>query len=89
MKTTSKIDLQSFTKLPLKIVMVADKQLPDILIKTPHKGLVNIDLTSTHIPFIFGSTTETKKHLPQLAAELDALEKESKEFLLDKWIEKN
>lgn len=85
MKTTSKLDLQEFTELPIQTIMVADRQLPDILVKTPHKGRVNLSLTSTHIPFIFGSTTEIQKHLPQLVKELTILEEESKSFLLNEW----
>ena len=78
--------LQEFTKLPLKTVNVADKALPDIIVKTPNKGEVVIALKQEHYPFLFGTATQLDRHTDEILADIHKLENEAKEYLLDNWV---
>jgi hypothetical protein len=85
MNTTQKVDLQSYTKLPLEQIVVADKAMPDIVVKTPHKGKVVLKMKEEHHP-LFGATSQTDKHFLEVLREIKALQDEAKEYLLDEWL---
>ncbi len=76
-----------YTKLPAHIVEVAGKQLPDIRVDTPHKGIVTVKLTQKHYPFLFGSATQTDRYSEDVVRDLYRLETEATDFLLEKWKE--
>lgn len=81
------INLQSFTKLPLQQVQRTTELCIDLLITTPHKGKVILNLTQKHYPFLFGSVTETNKGLESLLNEIFKIESDANSFLMDKWLE--
>lgn len=80
------VNLQEFTKLPINVVAVADKVLPDVYISTPHKGRVSIRLKEEHYPFLFGSVTQTDRHAPHVISDIRKLDEEAKDFLLTNWL---
>jgi hypothetical protein len=69
------IKLQDFTRLPVHEIVAADKGLPDILVTTPHKGMVNIKLTSESHGF-FSGRIQIAKHADDIVSELQNLEQE-------------
>lgn len=85
-KTKEMVNLQQFTKLPLRIVEVGNKQFPDIMVGTPHKGVVIVALKTEHHPF-FGSVTQTENHFDTVYSQIKQLEIESAEYLINKWKE--
>lgn len=85
MNTHQTINLSEYTKLPVRVIAVADKMLPDVLVRTPHRGHVQVSLKKEHYPFIFGSVTQTDKHAIEVLQELDKLEAESIDYLIAEW----
>lgn len=79
------INLQNFTKLPIKVINVGGKPLPDLIIQTPF-GDREIKLKEEHYPFIFGSVTQTEKHASVVVKEILEIDREVKEKLLDEWL---
>lgn len=77
--------LQQFTNLKIDVVKITDGLGGYVLVHTPHKGIIEIKLTEKNFPFIFGNTTETKRDLSDIIEELTTLEKEAKDYLLNKW----
>lgn len=77
--------LQQFTNLKIDVVKITDGLGGYVLAHTPHKGMVEIKLIEKHFSFIFGKTTETKRDLSDIIEELTTLEKEAKDYLLNKW----
>jgi len=88
MNTLQTNNLQEYIKLPLKVIAVGDKMFPDVIVTTPHKGDVQIKLKTTHYPFIFGSVTQTDKDVREVLKELFKIENESKDYLLNEWLNK-
>lgn len=88
MATTKKLDLQQFTKLPLEVVEVASRPLPDLIVMTPHRGKVEIKLKEEMHP-LFGSVTQVDKHSKKIIQEIAKLEREAKNHLLDNWLKTN
>ena len=86
MNSKNIVNLQEFTKLKLRVVYVMGRFLPDVIIRTPHKGDVVVKLKEEHYPFVFGSVTQTDKHAKEVISEILKIEEEAKEFLLDSWI---
>jgi len=87
MKKTKIIPLEKYTRLPIRVVEVAQRLFPDIVILTPHKGNVVLKLKEKHIPFLFGSVTETTKSSDEIIKSIVEIEESSKDYLLKKWIE--
>jgi hypothetical protein len=79
--------LQEYTLLPLKVVSLASKPFPDVILETPHKGNVSIPLKEEHYPFLFGSATQTDRHVPNIVRDIRNIEEEAKDFLLKNWVE--
>lgn len=86
MSSTLIIKLQEYTSLPLKVVDIADRRLPDVIVSTPHRGDVDVALKEEHYPFLFGSVSQTERHAYEVIAELRELERDAKDFLLAKWL---
>lgn len=91
-KVSKKVDLQEFTDLPLKVVEVPGKIFPCVVVATPHKGNVMIQLTEKNYPFLFGSVSETNvplsevvKEISEVVKEIMVLEYDAKKFLLEQW----
>ena len=80
-------DIQKYTVLPLSIINRGDKLMDDIIVSTPHKGLVVIEAKDIHHPFLFGSTTQTDKSVDSIFREIHELERESVDYLINKWKE--
>lgn len=81
------VNIQAFTRLPIRVIDIAGKLMPDVIIRTPHKGDVTVSLTMEHYPFIFGSVTQTDKHFDQLRFEIRAIESEATDHLFRQWEE--
>jgi hypothetical protein len=75
---------KDITKLPYEVVQFVDGVGGDLLVETPF-GKVTIPLKSTSYS-IFGGKYQTDKNLMQICAELEQLEKRSKNYLLDGWL---
>lgn len=86
MTSIQQVDLQQYTKLPLKVVNVTGRTLPDIIIETPHDGENIIKLKKEHFPFLFGSVTQTDKHLGEIISQIRKIEEDSINYLIDQWI---
>lgn len=84
---TNTIQLQECTRLPLKVIKVVDRMLPNVFADTP-MGEKQLSLTEKHYPFIFGSVTQTEKEAMELILELKQLEEESKEYLFNQFLSK-
>ncbi len=82
------VDLQQYTLLPLKVVHVAEKSLPDIIISTPHDGDVYVPLKKEHHS-LFGSTTQTEVHAREIIGKILIIEEKAKEYLLQQWVDNN
>lgn len=80
--------IESLTTLPIEIVYVGSSQIPDIRVKTPHKGNTTIRLKETHYPFLFGSVSQTDKDSQEVISEIKRLESEARDYLLNEWVEK-
>lgn len=89
MNTTSKVDIQHFTRLPVRMVVVADKLMPDIIVRTPHAGECVVHLKSEHYPFLFGSAAQLERHADEVLGEVLSLERAATNFLYDQWLKKN
>lgn len=76
----------SYIKLPVSEIVKAGYSATSLLVQTPHKGDVIMEIKDIHHPF-FGGDTETEKTTLKLIAELQGLENEAMNYLLDKWIE--
>ena len=63
------IKLQDFIKLPVREVTLSNKISSNIVIETPHKGKVIIELTKINHPFLFGPITETNKSFKEILEE--------------------
>lgn len=74
-----KINLQDFTKLPLKELIKAENMGTEITVNTPHKGTV---LIPTKEGWLFKTEVDGKDIVSQILI----LEREAKEFLLDQWL---
>lgn len=85
--THSTRNLQDLTKLPVRTVVVGDRMLPDVLVYTPHRGVVNIALKEEFHPFLFGSSTQLEKHLPVVLAEIRVLEEGAADYFFGQWAE--
>lgn len=80
---TQKINFQSITKLPLRELVKMNGIGSAILIQTPNKGEVAID---TQKVGGFFSRKVTERTVSEIGAEIQDLEREAKNYLLDKWI---
>jgi len=77
-------NLQKYTKLPINVVQIADRILPDIIVKTPF-GDRSILLTKESYSLL-GNINKQEKHFREIFKELAELEIESKDYLIDKWL---
>lgn len=80
------MDIQKLTKLPISVIEIAGKTTQSIIVITPHKGNVAIELKDTHYPFLFGSVTQTDKSIEEIIGKIRDLEIESFHFFIDKWL---
>ncbi len=80
-------NLQEYTRLPIKAVQSEGVIFPDIIITTPHKGDVVIKLKERHIPFMFGSATQTDRNIDEVIRDIQNIEKESMEYLFTQWLQ--
>lgn len=87
MAKVTQVFLQDCTKLPIKTIQIADKMLPNVIVSTPHRGDVEINIKKKHYPFLFGSATETDRSATEVMRDLWKLEEDSKDYLLNNWIE--
>ena len=81
---TTNINLQEITRLPLKVINVADKSLPDVFIETP-MGQKRVKLKEEHYA-LFGSPSQMERHAPEVMFEIHQIEEESKDYLLSRWL---
>ena len=79
--------IEKMIKLPLKVITFTDRPFNSVIVKTP-MGEREVSFKDKNYPFLFGSTTETEKSLHKIISELRELEDESKEYLLNGWVEK-
>lgn len=77
----------SYTRLPVSEVVKAGYSYSSLIVQTPHKGEVVIELKDIHRP-MFGGDTETEKSLQTLIIELHTLEREAVDYLLTEWLKK-
>lgn len=75
----------SYTKLPVSEIVKAGYSASSLLIKTPHKGEVVIEIKE-RVGSLFGGTRELEKHTLSLIGELVTLENEACDYLLEKWL---
>lgn len=80
------INLQKYTRLPLSVIQVADKQFPTVIVKTP-TGETAIDLKETSYS-LFGGLNVKEKSVVEVIEEIHELEVEAKNFLLNQWLSK-
>jgi len=72
--------------LPIDIIHLGGQINPKIIINTPYKGKIEINLKDKHFPFLFGSVTETDKDYLDILDEIKEIENKSKDFLLTNWL---
>ena len=82
------LNLQSFTKLQLEAITVADRAFPEVRIITPHKGVVTIELEEKHYSF-FGAVIVTNIGSSEIIKDILSIEEEAKEFLINEWLKLN
>lgn len=80
---TQRIDFQQVTKLSCTLLSSPNKQSSVIIVDTPHKGKVSIDC---EVMTGFFTRKLVEKSFSEVAREIQDLEKEAKDYLLDKWI---
>lgn len=85
---TNKKHIQDFTRLPVHEIICQDKFLPDLLISTPHKGMVAIKLTEEHRGFFSGSQ-QIDRHIDEIVSQIQKLESEASDYLFNKWLKEN
>lgn len=84
LNTTS---IANFTKLPVSEIVKSDKIGSALIISTPHKGKQIIEYKERHQYFF--TTSETTKEVKKIILQMQKLEEEAREYLFNKWLEKN
>lgn len=82
---TENINYNSYTRLPSKVLMKADKTNPVIEVITPHKGVVFVEIKEID-KGMFRRATEVDKKTNEVIKELWKLEDDAKDYLLNKWL---
>ena len=82
---TQQIDLQQYTKLPLKIISVANISIPSVIITTPHSGEITLELKESKGGGLFGGNSEHSKSLLKIVGQLQEIENAAKDYLLEHW----
>lgn len=85
MTTTKNINYKFYTKLPTEIFNKADKANPVIEVLTPHKGVVFVEIKKVDSG-LFRKATEVDRKTVDVISELLELERQAKDYLLDKWV---
>lgn len=85
MKTIATTSFQEFTSLPVKEVVRADSVAKAISVETP-MGVQVINYQET-AHSMFGANRTIEVEADKIIRKLSALERESKELLLNNWLE--
>ena len=75
----------SYTNLPVSEVAKAGYSASSLIVQTPHKGEVIIEIKKIHHP-MFGGDTETEKTTQEIISELLLLQREARDYLFENWI---
>lgn len=79
------ISYNEFTKLPIKEITNMNESGMSLLVKTP----MSTEIVEYKIAPLFGADNSYDRPTKEIIYKLLQLEKDSKEFLLDKWISEN
>lgn len=79
------LNYASYTRLPTKTFLKADKANPVIEVLTPHKGVVFVEIKTVD-KGMFRPATEIDKPTQVVLKELYDLEREAKNYLLTQWL---
>lgn len=82
---TENLNYSSYTNLPVRTCLKADKAFPVIEVTTPHKGVVFVEVKEVD-KGLFRHATEIYRETKYVVNELRNLETEAKEFLLREWL---
>lgn len=83
MNTVSKFDLQQITRLPLVEIVNPNASGNILIVRTPHKGSVNIEYKE-ETGFFTRSLKD--KLFGKVIQEIRELEIEAKDYLLERWL---
>ena len=79
--------IEDITRLPVDHKTFADSMNGCLEVLTPHKGPVRISLDEVKTAGLFGLGSHTAdKSVQRVCRELQILDKEAKDWLLDKWL---
>lgn len=79
------INYQKYFKLPVKCYQKADRANSTIEVVTPHKGVVFVEIDKID-KGMFKTATNIQQETNNVISEILMLEKEAKDFLLNKWL---
>jgi len=80
------INYNNYTRLPCKTFVKADRANPVIEVRTPHKGIVFIEIKKVESG-MFKPSCEVDRSTNSVIDQLHALEDEAKNHLLSKWVQ--
>jgi hypothetical protein len=82
---------QNLTWLPVQELCGNTSLSTALLVGTPHRGTVTIDLTETVATgfFLFGNIAKGNKEASRIINEIKRLEAEADKYLRDSWIYEN
>lgn len=79
------INYSEYTKLPCRTLVKADRANPLVEVKTPHKGMVFVEIKKVDSG-MFRQATEIDKKIDEILDEIWKLENEAKDYLLHQWL---
>jgi|15BtaG_2_1085339.scaffolds.fasta_scaffold01275_13 hypothetical protein len=84
-KSNTITNICEWTWLPVSVLETVEGQYPSLIIQTP-TGKRSVDLKEKHIPFIFGSVTQTDKGAVDLIDEIKKIERGADDYLRGEWL---
>ena len=80
MNTLQFNEIATLTRLPLEVIQVPTSPAGMLRVRTPHKGIVEIDLQEMHIPFLFGSAKTIDRTASDVVGRIRDLERGAIDF---------
>lgn len=82
--TIQHIDLQHFTRLPLKSVLRSNSFFSELLVTTPHKGVVIVPVKELKHG-LFSAPRQIDRNLDSVLRQLADIESDATDFLFRQW----